>query len=67
VISSEAVDKAQAAICHLNAHEFARAAQIVRKGDEDGYEAGTWYILFLVAVEQGVEDEGVWFSEASPV
>jgi hypothetical protein len=48
----------QAAICHLGSQEFARAAQIVRKGDADGREAGTWYVLFLVAVEQGIEDEG---------
>jgi hypothetical protein len=48
----------KASVCLLNAKEFARAARTVKKGDEEGIEAGTWYVLFLVAVEQELEDEG---------
>lgn len=48
----------KSAMCHLQAHEYARAAQVVRRGDERCEEAGTCFILFLVAAEQGLEDEG---------
>lgn len=48
----------KSAICHLQAREYARAAQVVRQSDENCRDAGTCFVLFLVAAEQGLEDEG---------
>jgi hypothetical protein len=49
----------KAAVCRIQTGEFASAAHAVRRGDPEGQDAGTWYVLLMVAVEQGVEDEGV--------
>ena len=48
----------KAAVCYLQMKEYARAAQVVRRGDEHCRQAGTCFVLFLVAAEQGLEDEG---------
>lgn len=47
----------KAALCYIEQKEFARAATIVRRCPAD--EAATFYVMFLAAVHQGLEDEAI--------
>ncbi|KAF7311279.1 hypothetical protein MKEN_01029500 [Mycena kentingensis (nom. inval.)] len=50
----------KAALCYLEQKEFARAAAVIRRcptGVGQG-EAATQYVLFVAAVNQGLDDEG---------
>jgi hypothetical protein len=51
----------KAALAYLQQKEYARATQAVRAYDEQSKDAGTCYVLFLTASEQGLEDEGLLF------
>ncbi|KIJ21375.1 hypothetical protein PAXINDRAFT_94968 [Paxillus involutus ATCC 200175] len=46
----------KAALCHLQQKEYARAASTIRRCPKNG--ATTRYVAFLIAVHQGLEDEG---------
>ncbi|KAF9231600.1 hypothetical protein BU15DRAFT_68195 [Melanogaster broomeanus] len=46
----------KAALCYLQQKEYARAASTIRRCPKSG--ATTHYVTFLIAVHQGLEDEG---------
>ncbi|KAF8845524.1 SPO22-domain-containing protein [Paxillus ammoniavirescens] len=46
----------KAALCYLQQKEYARAASTIRRCPKNG--ATTRYVAFLIAVHQGLEDEG---------
>ncbi|KAH7906954.1 meiosis protein SPO22/ZIP4 like-domain-containing protein [Hygrophoropsis aurantiaca] len=47
----------KAALCHLQQKEYAQAASIIRRCPSN--EATTRYVVFLIAVHQGLEDEAI--------
>ncbi|KAA1468362.1 hypothetical protein DENSPDRAFT_459873 [Dentipellis sp. KUC8613] len=47
----------KAALCHIQQHEYAKASNVI--GRCPGNEAPTYYVMLLVAVKQGLEDEAI--------
>ncbi|KZV81777.1 SPO22-domain-containing protein [Exidia glandulosa HHB12029] len=47
----------KAALCHIQNREYAQAAAIIRRCP--GSEAATYYVAFIAAAHQGLEDEAV--------
>ncbi|TFY60989.1 hypothetical protein EVG20_g7223 [Dentipellis fragilis] len=47
----------KAALCHIQQHEYAKASNVIRRCP--GNEAPTCYVMLLVAVKQGLEDEAI--------
>ncbi|KAF8584952.1 SPO22-domain-containing protein [Ramaria rubella] len=47
----------KAALCYIQQQEYARATNVIRRCRNN--EAATYYVVFLTAVHQGLEDEAI--------
>lgn len=54
----------KAALCYIEQREYARASQVIRRCPDD--QSSTFYLRFLAAAYQGLEDDGAYVLRSNP-